>query len=86
MRLIDIDDDRNCFCGFDGEYEKWNIDPDVLEAAEAKMERVVTNFDRIRAMSDEEMAEWLADNEWGRFPKSKKGWLDWLRSQAEEET
>ena len=34
MRLIDIDDDRNCYIGFDGEYEKWNIDPDVL--AEAK--------------------------------------------------
>lgn len=34
MRLIDIDDDRNCYIGFDGEYEKWNIDLDVL--AEAK--------------------------------------------------
>lgn len=33
MRLIDIDDDRNCFCGNDGEYEKWNIDPDVLKDA-----------------------------------------------------
>ncbi len=30
MRLIDLDDDRNCYCGECGEYERWNIDPDVL--------------------------------------------------------
>ena len=30
-RLIDLDDDRNIFCGHDGEYEKWNIDPDTIE-------------------------------------------------------
>lgn len=29
-RWIDLDDDRNCYCGQDGEYEKYNIDPDVL--------------------------------------------------------
>ena len=29
-RWIDIDDDRNCYIGNDGQYEKWNIDPDVL--------------------------------------------------------
>lgn len=33
MRLIDIDDDRNCYIGNDGEYERWNIDPDVLAEA-----------------------------------------------------
>ena len=32
-RWIDIDDDRNCYCGCDGEYEKWSIDPDVLADA-----------------------------------------------------
>ena len=30
-RYIDIDDDRNCYCGMDGEYEKYNIHPNVLE-------------------------------------------------------
>lgn len=30
MRLIDLDDYRHCFCGNDGEYEKWNIDPDIF--------------------------------------------------------
>lgn len=32
-RYIDIDDDRNCYIGEDGEYEKWNIDPDILNEA-----------------------------------------------------
>lgn len=32
-RWIDIDDDRNCYVGNDGEYETYNIDPDVLEDA-----------------------------------------------------
>lgn len=29
MRLIDLDDDRHCYVGNDGEYERWNIDPDA---------------------------------------------------------
>lgn len=29
MRLIDLDDDRHTYCGDDGEYERWSIDPDV---------------------------------------------------------
>ena len=29
MRLVDLDDDRHYYCGCDGEYEKWNIDPEV---------------------------------------------------------
>lgn len=32
-RYIDIDDDRNCYIAMDGEYEKWNIDPDILNEA-----------------------------------------------------
>jgi len=32
-RWIDIDDDRNCYIGMDGDYEKYNIDPDVLAEA-----------------------------------------------------
>ena len=37
-RWIDIDDCRNCYCGSDGEYEKWNIDTDVLAEARSKVE------------------------------------------------
>lgn len=28
-RLIDLDDDRHTYCGDNGEYELWSIDPDV---------------------------------------------------------
>ena len=37
-RWIDIDDDRNCYIGNDGEYERWNIDPDVLNEAKPTIE------------------------------------------------
>ncbi len=33
-KFIDIDDNRNCYIGNDGEYERYNIDPEVLEEAE----------------------------------------------------
>ena len=29
MRLIDLDDDRHCYVGNDGEYERWNIDTEA---------------------------------------------------------
>ena len=32
-RLIDIDDPRNCYIGMDGEYETYNIDPNVIAEA-----------------------------------------------------
>lgn len=40
----------------------------------------ITNADRIRAMTDEELAEWL-DNNTYRFP-IHKDWLKWLRQEA----
>lgn len=40
-----------------------------------------TKADRIRAMSDEELAEWL-DNNTCRFP-IYKDWLSWLRQEAD---
>lgn len=30
-RWINIDDSRNCYCGSHGEYENFNIHPDVLD-------------------------------------------------------
>lgn len=47
-----------------------------------------TNADRIRAMSDEELAEWLIRikpfvvNILYQYTKDK--WLDWLKQEAEE--
>lgn len=40
-----------------------------------------TNADRIRAMTDEELAEWL-DNNTYQFP-IYKCWLEWLRQEAD---
>lgn len=47
-----------------------------------------TNADKIRAMSDEELAEWLADHPVvsmydGSNPQHK-AWLDWLKQKAGE--
>lgn len=44
-----------------------------------------TNADRIRAMSDEELAKWL-EYEGGGACAEVCGWLNWLQSPAEEDT
>ena len=46
-----------------------------------------TNADRIRAMSDEELAEWMNDG-WldvaiSKSMVSTEQWLDWLRKDAD---
>lgn len=42
----------------------------------------MTNADRIRAMSDEELARWL-EYEGGGACAEMCGWLNWLQQQAE---
>ena len=44
----------------------------------------MTNADRIRAMSDEELAKWL-EYEGGGACAEVCGWLNWLQQPAEEE-
>ena len=44
-----------------------------------------TNADRIRRMSDEELAKWL-EYEGGGACAEVCGWLNWLQSPAEEDT
>jgi hypothetical protein len=56
----------------------------------------LTNADRIRQMSDEELAEWLnimQSNAWHRgifnaetkhFPSTNAAWLDWLKQEVED--
>ena len=39
----------------------------------------ITNADRIRAMTDEELADWLIMNGNG---SDYKTWLDWLKEEA----
>ena len=45
----------------------------------------MTNADRIRDMSDEELAKWL-EYEGGGACAEVCGWLNWLQSPAEEDT
>ena len=75
-RWINIDDDRNCYCGDHGEYENWNIDPDVLKEAlslpSAVPERKKGKWeDKHHAYSDEEFVieEWQSCrcSECGRY-------------------
>lgn len=55
------------------------------------IEKPITNADRIRAMSDAELAEWLEfrDDNCPRAGCYKGGchecWLDWLKSPADKE-
>ena len=50
----------------------------------AEQEKPQTNADRIRAMSDEELAENMSDwQDWGGGLGPKK-WLEWLKQPAEE--
>ena len=47
---------------------------------------VITHADRIRAMSDEELADWVwgAETAGRAFgPRGKKAWLGWLKQEAE---
>ena len=42
-----------------------------------------TNADRIRSMTDEEMAEWLSCNCTGDgYGNSAEDWLDWLKEEV----
>ena len=47
-----------------------------------------TNADRIRAMTDEELAEWLADHpvvsKYDENNPQHKAWLDWLKQEASD--
>ncbi len=44
-----------------------------------------TNADRIRAMSDEELAAWMAECNAYREYANASQWLPWLQQPAEEE-
>ena len=48
----------------------------------------MTNADRIRAMTDEELADWVwgvetAGRAYG--PRGKQSWLDWLKREAKDD-
>ena len=50
----------------------------------------MTNADTIRAMTDEELAQWLSGlslrifeiNPWLERPAGEQGWLDWMKQEV----
>jgi hypothetical protein len=48
-----------------------------------------TNADKIKQMSDKELAEWIAgyvlNLTGGSLKMSKQAWLDWLKQEASDE-
>ena len=68
-------------------YEKVVAWMPLPEPYSTDTEKPQTNADRIRSMTDEELAEWfntvtkdvLCGSTW-----NKKGWLKWLREESEE--
>lgn len=77
-RMFPPDPDR-VFCRFCGEEVKL-------------VTNRLTNADRIRRMSDKELAEWLARIEWDAYqhPRAmteysmRMAWLDWLKQEVED--
>lgn len=47
----------------------------------AKLTKPITNADRIRSMTDEELAEWLF-GAWHQSWYTRQEWLDWLRQEG----
>ena len=88
----------NCGARMDGEDEDGNIATDIGCAirnlgwdsgnmvGDKKIQ--MTNADRIRAMTDEELAEWIANDliEPGYYEPGvcKKIWLEWLKKEVDE--
>ena len=59
----------------------------VCRATSNCTEKVVTNADKIRAMTDEELAEWAlheAPNIGREYSHSLLGLIQWLKQPAEE--
>ena len=63
------------------------ITADEMRSEFAKATTPQTNADRIRSMTDEELAEfvWNVESS-GKFygPRGRKLWLDWLKQEASE--
>jgi hypothetical protein len=70
-----------CVCGYSGR-------PTTMhDSCPAWKTSIVTNADRLRAMSDEELAEELSGIETGVETYGKgvfSHWLDWLRQEASD--
>lgn len=69
-----------CSCGGD------EAKCDFYDYVRGKVKKPITNADKIRQMSDEELADWVWSAESaGRAygPRGKSAWLNWLKQEVE---
>lgn len=67
-----------CSCG--GNKSKCDFYPNVREEGK----KPINNADRIRSMSDEELAKWIRDQIIDRnIGIPSETWLDWLRQEVD---
>ena len=74
---------RNCFFYRNEWCEKIVDSPDPEEARDCNYFREMTNVDRIRAMTDEELAKLLCCTGWRMI--EQKECIEWLQQPAEED-
>lgn len=74
---------RNCFFYRNEWCEKIVDSPDPEEARDCNYFREMTNADRIRAMTDEELAKLLCCTGWRMI--ERKECIEWLQQPAEED-
>ena len=60
-RLIDLDDDRHCFTGNCGDYENWNIDPDIPTVDAIPIEWI-KEYIRTHPASTDIYFKWMIDD------------------------
>ena len=61
---------------------------DCFELIYEEPPKPLTNADRLRARSDEELAEWLDNIDTAYEPEtvvSRRGWLYWLRQEVQDD-
>ena len=84
--LYNLSDENDVIVG------KWctkiNDSPDIEAERECRNYNRMTQGDRIRAMSDEELAEYFSelikDTYENEYCKDVNDWLKWLQSEVEE--
>ena len=64
----------------------WDRNFEVVPAKEIIVINPMTNADRIRSMSDEELAKWLDNFFWGNKKVNPFDTLKWLRQPVEEDS
>jgi hypothetical protein len=81
---------------FEYEHRCVPCNPTQPECGECEFAKPITNADRIRDMTDEELAEFCfcitddvasyygGDGYEQKYPVASKGWLDWLRQEAND--